>query len=69
VPRVSEAAGSRAARFDALAYARTQLAVAIAQALVGVARSEDAEAEAHKLGEALAAAMKAVSAVGRRDRG
>ena len=56
------------ASFNALADARAQLDVAIAQAMVRVARvegSERAAAEAHKLGMALAGAIEAVRAVGR----
>jgi hypothetical protein len=56
------------ASFDALADTRAQLDVAIAQALVRVARvagSEHAEDEARRLDEALMAALAAVRAIAR----
>ena len=54
------------ASFDALADARAQLDVAITQALVRVSRSEQHEAEARKLNEALRAAIEAVRMAARR---
>ena len=56
------------ASFDALADARERLDMAIAQAMVRVARvkgSEHAEAEAHRLSQVLAVAIEAVRTTGR----
>lgn len=53
------------ARFDALAKARAELHVAIAQALLRVSRSEHHEEDARRLTEALQAALEAVRVVGR----